>query len=213
MLKIVLIIIVVLLVAGTGVIFMLVKGPDVSKYVHLQEPRIISIPDTTVLEVSFNTTTNGLKEVFGFLFKSYFKIKGVPKIPWKLPPSVARYENSLDFDMEISKREAAFDNMIWQGAAALPLPANVTSVPDVAHENLTVRMVIWKYGETAEILHIGPYEKEAPTGKKLKEYIEKQGYEITGSHEEVYLRGPGTPFCKPENYYTIIRYPVIRKPE
>ncbi len=213
MLKIVLIVIAVLLLVGMGVFFIVVKGPDVSKYEYLQEPQIVIIPDITVLEVSFTTPADGLKEVFGFLFKNYLKIKGVPKIPWNMPSSLARYENFLDFDMEISKREAAFKEMIWQGAAALPLPANITNVPDVRHEKLTARIVTWKYGETAEILHIGPYEKETPTGNKLTEYIEKQGYEITGSHEEVYLRGPGTPFCKPENYYTIIRYPVTKKQE
>ena len=211
MLKIVLIVVVVLLFAGMGVIFMVVKGPDVSKYTYLQDPQIVSIPDATVLEVSFRTSTEGLKEVFGFLFKNYFKIKGVPKLPWKIPPSLARYHNPLDFDMEASKRKAAFENIIWQGAAALPLPINITSAPNLEHKELTAGIVTWKYGNMAEILHIGAYEEEGPSVQKLNAFIEKQGYEIVGLHEEVYLRGPGTPFCKPENYYTIIRYPVNKK--
>jgi len=211
MFKIVLIIVAILLLAGMGFFFMLVKGPDVTKYTHLQEPQIRTIPDSNVLEVTFHSPTDGLNEVFGFLFKSYLKIKGVPKMPWKMPPSAARYENELDFDMEATKREAAFKNMMWEGIASLPLPAGISSVPAVKHNTLTARIVTWKYGETAEIIHIGPYKKEAPAVNKLKEYIENQGYEISGLHEEVYLRSPGTPFCKPENYYTIIRYPVKKK--
>lgn len=211
MFKIVLIIVAVLLLAGMGFFFMLVKGPAVSKYAHLHEPQISTVPDSTVLEVAFHSPTDGLNEVFGFLFKSYLEIKGVPKMPWKMPPSAARYENELDFDMEPKKREAAFKNMMWKGVAAIPLPADITTIPNIKHDKLSAKIITWEYGETAEILHIGPYEKEAPTVNKLKEYIENQGYEISGLHEEVYLRSPGTPFCKPENYYTIIRYPVKKK--
>ena len=208
MFNIVLIIVVVLLLAGLGFFFMLVKGPDVTKYAHLHEPQIRTIPDSKVLAVSFHTPTDGLNEVFSFLFKSYLKIKGVPKMPWRMPPSAARYENELDFDMEAKKREAAFENMIWEGVAAIPLPADITTSTNVKHDKLSAKRVTWEYGETAEILHIGPYEKEAPTVNKLKEYIKTQGYEISGLHEEMYLRSPGTPFCKPANFYTIIRYPV-----
>jgi hypothetical protein len=212
MFKIVLIIVAVLLLAGMFFFFMLVKGPDVTKYAHLHEPQIRTIPNSNVLEVSFHTPTDGLNGVFGFLFKSYLKIKGVPKMPWKMPPSAARYENELDFDMEAGKREAAFKNMVWEGVAALPLPANITTITNVIkHDKLSAKIVTWEYGDTAEILHIGPYEKEAPTVNKLKEYIKTQGYEISGPHEELYLRSPGTPFCKPENFYTIIRYPVKKK--
>ncbi|HIQ16265.1 MAG TPA: hypothetical protein EYH38_12005 [Leucothrix sp.] len=211
MLKTVLIIVAVLLLVGIAFFFMIVKGPDVTKYEYLQKPQITTIPDTNVLAVSFSTTADGLKEVFGFLFKNYLKIKGVPKMPWKMPSSAARYDNALDFDMEAEKREATFKNMIWEGVVAIPLPANITNLSESKHDKLTARITTWEYGETAEILHIGPYEKEAPTVKELKDYIDKQGYEITGLHEEVYLRGPGTPFCKPKNYYTIIRYPVKKK--
>ena len=42
-------------------------------------------------------------------------------------------------------------------------------------------------------------------------FIKKEGYEICGLHEEEYLRGPGVPFVKPKDYYTIIRYPVCKK--
>jgi len=211
MLKIVSIIIAILLLVGLGLFFMIVKGPDITKYEHLLEPQITTIPDTNVLEVSFTTSTDGLNEVFGFLFKSYLKIKGVPKMPWKMPPSAARYNNALDFDMEAKKRQAAFKNMIWEGVVAMPLPADITDVPIIEHDKLAAGIATWKYGETAQILHIGPYEEEAPTVQILKEYIDKKGYEITGIHEEVYLRSPGTPFCKPENYYTVIRYPVTKK--
>ena len=209
--KIVLIIAAVVL-SGAGIsYFLMMKGPDLSKYEQLKNPRITTIPDTNVLEVPFETSTEGLKEVFAYLFKNYFKLKGVPKRAAKMPPPAARYENELDFKMEAGKRKTVFNNMIWKGVAAIPLPADITSFSAIRHKNLTAGITRWQYGETAEILHIGPYEKEAPTVNRLKQYIEKQGYELSGFHEEVYLRGPGSAFSKPDNYYTIIRYSVKKK--
>lgn len=211
MLQFVLIVVFVLLLAGAAFFFMIIKGVDVAKFEYLREPQISSLPDITVVEVVFDTSTDGLKEMFGYLYKSYFKIKGVPKRPGKMPPSVARYENALDFEMEAEKRKAVFQNMIWKGSASIQLPADITAIPLVNHKQLTAKTTVWKYGETAEILHIGAYEDEASTVIRLRKYIKNQGYEITGLHEEVYLRSPGTPFCKPQDYYTIIRYPVKKK--
>jgi hypothetical protein len=67
----------------------------------------------------------------------------------------------------------------------------------------------WEYGEVAEILHLGPYNREEPTMQRLKEFIREQGYVIVGGHEEEYIVGP-TPGEKgdPEIYMTIIRYRV-----
>lgn len=211
MLKIILIIVAVLVLGAGGFVFIMMKGPDLSDYEYLQNPRITTIGATKVLEVPFQVPGEGLKEVFGFLFKNYYKLKGVPKRVSAMEPPVARYENALDAEMEAKQREDTFNNMIWKGVAAIPIPADISNGPDIQHEKLIARISEWAYGETAEILHIGPYVNEPSTIRKLKTYIAEQGYEISGLHEEVYLRGPGSLFSKPENYYTIIRYPVKRK--
>lgn len=201
----------VILSGAGGFFYYFMKGPDLSRYEYLKNPRITKIPDTNVLEVPFATSTEGLKAVFGFLFKNYFKLKGVPKRAAKMAPPAARYENALDFEMEEGKQETTFDAMTWKGVAAIPLADDITSVPDTGHNDLTAGISRWQYGETAEILHIGPYKKEAPTVRKLMQFIASQGYEVSGFHEEVYLRGPGSIFSKPETYYTLIRYPVKKK--
>ena len=70
----------------------------------------------------------------------------------------------------------------------------------------------WEYGEVAEILHIGPYNKEEPTVNKLMNFIKEQGYEVAGLHEEEYLKGPTMAGPgDPEKYLTIIRYRVKKK--
>jgi hypothetical protein len=183
MIKILLILFAVGVIVAAVFFLMMVKGPDVQKYEHLKDPKITTLPDILVLEVPFETSTEGLKDVFNFLFKTYFKIKGVSKKVSKMMPPVARYENNLDFAMEAEKRDHAFKNIIWKGAAAIPLKIKPDKLPELKHEKLKARLSHWQYGETAEILHIGPYEQEAPTVKKIREYIATQGYEITGLHE------------------------------
>jgi hypothetical protein len=65
--------------------------------------------------------------------------------------------------------------------------------------------------DTAEILHVGPYSEEDADIAALKSFIARNGFAIRGSHEEVYLLGPGMLFKgHPRKYRTLIRYTVER---
>lgn len=211
MVKWILLAVVILVVLAALAWFWMMKGPDVAQYEFLKQPRITEKPDTPVLEVPFEVDSQGLRAVFGVLFKTYFKLKGVPKGPG-MPAPAARYDNTLDWSLSPEERAEKFKNVAWKGSAALPVPGTVQKLPDVtAVQGLQPRISVWHYGEVVEILHVGPYETEPPTIQKLLDFVKTQGYEIAGLHEEEYLRGPGMPWVKPENYYTIIRYPVKRK--
>ncbi len=61
-------------------------------------------------------------------------------------------------------------------------------------------------GLCAQILHKGPFDQEGPTIEKLHDYIEDQGYRLTGKHHEIYL----SDFRRtaPKNLKTIIRQPM-----
>jgi len=211
MVKWVLGIVAALVVIGGGIAFFMFRGPDVKQFEFLKEPRIIVKVDTPVLEVPFEVPNGQLMKAFGVLMKTYFQLPGVPKGPGMAAPA-ARYENMLDLTLPEAERNQRLANMIWKGSAAIPVPASVRSLPPVkATDGLTPRLGVWTYGEVAEILHVGPYDTEPPTIKKLTDYLQAQGYEIAGLHEEEYLRGPGMPFVGPKDYYTIIRYPVKKK--
>ena len=137
---------------------------------------------------------------FGLLFEVYYKTAGVEK-SFTMPAPCARWP----VDFETPKDQ-------WVGLYGLPVPEKVTQLPEYEHKNgLSVSLETWKYGTVAEILHIGPYDQEKPTVQKLKDFITQQGYAINGIHEEEYLKGPGM-FGKgnPEEYATIIRYPVVK---
>ncbi|OHB68709.1 MAG: hypothetical protein A2Y77_17050 [Planctomycetes bacterium RBG_13_62_9] len=140
-------------------------------------------------------------QAFGLLFKTYFQLKGVPKGP-KQPAPRARWPQSLDTPKDQ-----------WVGRYAMPVPDSVDSLPsqEARGSGLPAEITTWRYGEVAEILHVGPYDREEPTVQRLTQFIKDGGYRILGEHEEEYIKGPGM-FSKgnPQEYLTIIRYRVSK---
>ena len=67
---------------------------------------------------------------------------------------------------------------------------------DTYHENLAV-----------QIMHVGSYDDEAPTIKKLHEYIVEQGYKFAKKHHEIYLSNPDR--VSSDKLKTIIRQPFV----
>jgi len=200
---------VILIVAVVLMLFMVISAPKKKDYEHLTAPRIIEKPDVSALIVPFDGDPNVvLKEAFGDMFKAYYKVKGAPKGPTQLP-SVARYENFDDklHDVETMTQEE-LKSVPWKGFTAIPVPAGST-LPEGAPSS--VRLETLSYGTIAEVIHFGPYDQEKPVIIALKKFIEDEGYEIVGLHEEEYILGPGMPFSKPEKYITFIRYQVKRK--
>ena len=174
-------------------------GPDLSSYERFREPALLSMPSQKVLLVeATGVPAKASEQAFGALMSTYFKLPEVPRGPG-MPAPRARWPKDLDTPPEQ-----------WLGLFAMPVPDSVTTVPSGDSPNQPQpRLATWEYGQVAQILHVGPYGNEAPTVERLRAFIRAQGLEISGHHEEEYLRGPGM-FGKgdPERYYTLIRYPV-----
>ena len=195
----VLILVVVALVLWFG----MPKGPSYQEVAHLEDPRIVAIPPQKVLLVRATGDPNEIGgDAFGLLMKTYFKLKGVPKSGPDFKPPRARWPVGEG----IPKSE-------WEGLYAVPVPETVTSIPQVREgDGHTVELVEWDYGEVAEILHVGRYDEEPPTVERLEAFVMEEGYEISGMHEEEYLKGPGLLFGgTPDRYLTVIRYPVRKR--
>ena len=176
------------------------KGPDVSRYLYLKEPRIGEQPDQPMLVVEAKGDPNVIGgKVFSLLFKTYYALRDnaksftiAPRARWPIAETLPPKDQ-------------------WQGSYALPVSATAR-FPEkfmVDDPSLKVALVTWPYGKVAEILRIGPYSAEAPAIEKLKTFIKDQGYRIIGEHEEEYVKGPSM-FGPgdPNKYYTIIRYRV-----
>jgi len=179
--------------------YYMMRGPDLAKYEHLKDPKISTVPDQKMIVVEAKGDPNVIGEkAFALLFELYFKMKETLKGPGQAAPR-ARWPLAFD----TPKTE-------WVGLYAMPVPETVTELPQhEAKPELKVSLTTWEYGQVAEILHVGPYDREQPTVARLMEFIKAQGYEVVGDHEEEYLKGP-TMFFKgdPQKYVTIIRYRV-----
>jgi len=195
---IVLAILVVLIIVAFLALRGMMRGPDLSVYESLRQPRISTMASQRMLVVELKGDPNQVGgKAFGALFKTFYQLKGVPKGG---PPPALRGRWPLSLDTPKGE---------WIGIYGMPILATVEALQEKADP--LVKIGTWDYGTVAEILHIGPYNKEAPTVGRLMAFISQNGYQIIGDHEEEYLRGPGM-FGKgdPNKYYTIIRYRVTK---
>ena len=170
---------------------------------HLEDPQISTRPaeKMLVVEAMGDPRTVG-GSAFGLLFQLYYRIPETPKGPMQTAPR-ARWP--VEFDQPRSE---------WRGIYALPVPERVQTLPEhMAPPGLEAKLTTWEYGEIAEILHIGPYDQEEPTLKRLREFARAEGYQLADEHEEEYIRGPTMAGPgDPEKYITILRYRVKRPP-
>lgn len=188
-------------VANAG--FALAQDSSLTQFEHLKEPKISTRKNEKMLVVEAKGDPNVVgAKAFGLLFQLYYSLKETPKGPMQALPR-ARWPQSLD----TPKSE-------WVGVYGLPVPEIVTELPQhQAQEGLKASLTTWEYGEVAEILHFGPYDKEEPTMQRLTDLVKQRGYKILGGHEEEYIKGPTmSGRGDPEKYLTIIRYRV-QKPD
>ena len=163
-----------------------------------KEPQILEMPPQKMAVVYGKGTPDKVfAEVMPALYGSVYtlkfdlKKKGLPT--FKVSGLRARYP-----DAHLMPKEE------WTHIIALPIPEDTTSLPQKV-PGIEVKVETWEYGTVAQILHLGAYDEEGPAVDRLHQFIEENGYEIAGAHEEEYLTTPDAKVPK-----TIIRY-VVRK--
>ena len=77
----------------------------------------------------------------------------------------------------------------WLGAWGLPIPHNVTSMPQVMRD-LAVKVETWSYGTVAEIVHEGSRGTPEGTLDELYRFIAQNDYAVVGEFEEEYQAPP-----------------------
>ncbi len=68
-----------------------------------------------------------------------------------------------------------------------------------------VRFEAFTEGKAAQILHVGPFSEEGPTISRVHDYIQENGFNMSGKHHEIYLSDIRR--AAPEKWKTIIRQP------
>jgi len=163
-----------------------------------QEPKIIEMPRQKMAVVRSmgdpNKVASGvLSSLYGSVYKLKFDLKKKGKV-FKVQPLRARWPNA-----HLAPKDQ------WIGVWGLPIPQETASLPQKTTE-IPIEIEDWNYGTVAQILHIGPFETEHVTVRRLHEFVAQSGYEIAGTHEEEYLTRPKAKVQK-----TLIRYPIRKK--
>ena len=108
---------VLLVIIIVGFFLIVGQGPDILKYEYLKTPTISSKSNQEVLLVKTNGTPDTtIGRAFNILFKTYFKLKGVPKHPMQTP----RARWFADFNAPKDQ---------WIGHFAVPVPDFVKEFP------------------------------------------------------------------------------------
>lgn len=183
-----------------AVIILIGCGKNFEEYEYLSDPQISEkAPQKMLVYEAVGNPNETVGEAFGALISTFFKLKKAHDKDMVAP--LARWPKSADTPMDE-----------WVGIYAMPVAETVTEIPaQTLSEHPALKLETWEYGVVAEILHKGSYASEGPTVERLHQFITDSGYEISGLHEEEYLKGPGM-FGpgNPDKYYTIIRYPVAK---
>ena len=93
----------------------------------------------------------------------------------------------------------------WTNVIGLPIPDSTASMPQKVGGN-DIEIEIWEYGTVGQILLNSFYDREIKAIERLHHYINDNGYEIIGVHEEEHLTQP-----LDENPRVLIRYRIMKK--
>ena len=163
------------------------------------EPQILEMPSQKMAVVHAkgapgNVFPEFMPALYGAVYTLKFdlKKKGLPT--FKVSGLRARYP-----DAHLVPKDE------WTHIMGLPVPGDTTSLPQKV-PGIEVKIETWEYGTVAQILHVGSYAEEGPTVERLHQFIEENGYQIAGDHEEEYLTTPDA-----KNPKTIIRYQVRKR--
>lgn len=165
------------------------------------KPEITTLKDKTVLTITTIGDPNKVAQSFlNALYSTAFEIKfkkyKVIGKKMEIGKLVGRWP-----DAHIKPKDQ------WTGIWGLPV-SDFVKEKDLIQKDpkIKIKLEKWPYGTVTQILHKGSYAEEEPTIKMLHQFIEDEGYQIVGPHEEEYLTRPNVKEPK-----TIIRYLVKKK--
>ena len=183
-----------------------------------KRPAIIEVPPMNFLMIDgqggpqSQLFQEAIQSLYGMSFTAKFMLKENTSTPdYVVPPLEGLWytQDMADFDLNEKGK--------WKWTLMIMQPEWFTQEAyEKARETLEkkknppalsrLRFETFHEGKSAQIMHIGPYDAEAPTIRQLHAFINAQSYTLCGKHHEIYLSDPRR--CQPERLKTIIRQPV-----
>ena len=198
-------------------------------YMPKNKPQIVTVPKANYIAVRGagdpNEEDGAYKKAIGVLYavaytlkmsyKTDYKIKGfyeyvVPPLEglwWQEGIAGVDYTNKATFQWISMIRLPEFitkEDFTW---------AVQTAEAKKGMDCSSVEFITLEEGLCVQIMHMGAFDDEPETVKKMDEFIEEQGYENdftdTRLHHEIYLSDARR--VAPEKWKTVIRHPIREK--
>ncbi|MFQ5614887.1 MAG: GyrI-like domain-containing protein [Anaerolineales bacterium] len=194
---------------------------------HLYRPSakkivVVDVPPMNFLMIDGHGDPNTAQEfqdaveaLYPVAYALKFMSKKEKGMDYVVPPLEGLWwvENMEEFTTE--------DKSAWEWTVMIMQPESVT--PKMFEEALKqvekkknppalskIRFESFHEGLSVQIMYVGPYSEEGPTIEKMHDFIEENGYALSGKHHEIYLSDPRR--TAPEKLKTVVRQPV-NKPE
>lgn len=150
--------------------------------------------------------------LYGTAYRLHFALKargvdapvgGLEGLYWLTPEQLAA-EGTTGSAQDVEWR--------WRLIIAVPSEASEDEVDDAVRRgepnDMLRRLYLdrWTEGPAAQILHVGPYDAERPTLRRLEQAISAAGLRARGPHHEIYVNDPRR--AGPERTKTVLRQGV-----
>jgi len=190
---------------------------------HLYNPsaRVVSVADVprlnfVIIDGSGNPNTSpeyavAVEALYAVAYALKFKVKkGKSGVDYAVMPLEGLWWADDMSQFSVKNKE------VWKWTMMIVQPEYVTaklfaeSLGEVEKKKSLpalskIRFEPYHEGQTAQIMHIGPYSEEEPTIAKLHTFIRQNGYKLSGKHHEIYLKDPRK--SAPSKLQTVIRQP------
>ena len=190
-------------------------GPSTKRFV------LVDVPPMQFLMVDGHGDPNtaqfyqdGLEALYAVAYKIKFLSKKASAMDYVVPPL-----EGLWWAEDIAAFTAGDDKSGWDWTMMIMQPEWISAelfgqaVHQAGKKELSalplLRLDTYHEGLSVQIMHVGPYDDEAPTLDRMHhEFISQGGYEMAGKHHEIYLSDPRR--VPPEKLKTVLRQPVRR---
>ena len=191
------------------------------KYLYQPSAKIVAVVDVprmNFLSIDGSGNPNTAPEyalaveaLYTMAYALKFKVKkGKPSMDYAVMPLEGLWWADDMSQFSVKNKEA------WKWTMMIMQPEYVTSqlfaesLSEVAEKKVLpalslLRFESYQEGQSAQIMHIGPYSKEEPTVAKLHTFIRQNGYDLSAKHHEIYLKDPRK--STPGKLQTVIRQP------
>jgi len=154
---------------------------------------------------------DAVEALFSLSYAIKFMIKKEKSIDYAVMPLEGLWwvDDMTRFSVE-NKNEWKWTSMIMQPEYVTKEIVNEALDETRKKKNLPalskIRFEAFSEGPSAQIMHIGPFSAEGPTIEKIRNFIKKQGYKLSGKHHEIYLSDPRK--SAPEKMKNVLRQPM-----